>query len=166
MSYAIESARGRLKRVGKSPLTGFYEGICPDTVETCLKRLEHAAGANYLINLQFYTMNDDIYAFMMVVNEGGRIVGNGLGSLHRLNSNSTKIIYEAPRYSARDVVLGALLLLGLVVVGLLEGVRPADKCWLLLIALLFIVPLLRRQHQRYSTAKQMLEFVRSALQIA
>ncbi len=166
MSFAIEKPRGQLNRVGKSPLTEFYEGVCPESVETCLKRLEHAAGTNHLINLRFYPMTDDIHAFMLVVTAGGRVFGNGLGSLHRLDGSSTKVIYEAPRYSLRDVLVGVLILSGLVVLGLLDGIRPADKGWLLLIAILFIVPLLRRQHQRYTTANQMLDFVRSALQIS
>jgi hypothetical protein len=165
MSLGIQKPKGRLTRVGTSPLTAFYEGICFDNVENCIKQLERAAGIHHAISLRLYPMSEDIQAFMMVVTVGGMVVGNGLGSLHRLDGSTTKVICEAPRYSPRDVLVGVVILLGIIALALMNNVTPANKCVFLLIAVVVILPFLRRQYRRYTSANEMLEFVKSALHI-
>ncbi len=103
--------------------------------------------------------------FLIVKTVAGRIVSNGLGSLHRLDGSMTGVICEVPRFSRRDVLLGVILFVGAMLLALFAELRPLDRVLLVAIALLFAAPLVRREYYRAIYARELLAFVRTALSV-
>jgi hypothetical protein len=132
-------------------------------LEDCTGYLQQAADRDFTINLRLYPMSQDITGFLIVKSVAGRIVTNGLGSLHRLDGNLTRIVCEVPRFSRRAVVLGVLFFLGAIALALLPGFHLADRVILIALALLFAAPAVRREYYRHVYAHELLAFVKMAL---
>jgi hypothetical protein len=125
--------------------------------------LERAAERDFTVNLRFYPLNKDIMGFLIVRTVAGRIVSNGLGSLHRLDGGMTRIICEVPRFSRRDVLLSVALFVGAILLALFAELPSLDRILLVALAMLFAVPLARREYYRSVHARELLAFVRTAL---
>jgi hypothetical protein len=154
---------GFLHKVGASPLSVFYQGVTRLSLEDCSSQLETAASRDFTINLRLYPMSNDVTGFLIVKSVAGRIVTNGLGSLHRLDSGLTRIICEVPRFSWRAILFGLVFFLGAITLALLPGFRPTDRVLLIAIALLFAAPAVRREYYRHVYAHELLAFVKIAL---
>jgi hypothetical protein len=158
--------QGDFHQVGSSPLSIFFQGTSRCVLEDCVGLLEHAAEQDFTINLRVYPMSKDITGFLIVKTVTGRIVTNGLGSLHRLDSGMTRVICEVPRFSRRDVLLGLIFLIGAMLLALFAELRPLDRLLLVGIALLFPARLIRREYYRQVYAHELLGFIRRALSIS
>ena len=156
-------AQHNFQRVGSSPLSGFFQGASRCPLEDCVSLLERAAEQDFTVNLRFYPMSKDIMGFLIVKTVAGRIVSNGLGSLHRLDGSMTRVICEVPRFSRRDILLGVLLFVGAILLALFAELRPMDRILLVVIALLVAAPVIRREYYRHIHARELLAFVRTAL---
>jgi hypothetical protein len=155
-----------LHRVGTSPLSIFYQGVSRLSLEDCTHYLEKAAERDFTVNLRLYPMSKDIMGFLIVKSNGGRIVTNGLGSLHRLDGGPTRVICEVPRFSRQAMVLGLLFFAGALVLALFADVRPLDRVLLIGAALLLAAPAVRREYYRNVYGHQLLDFVKVALSAA
>jgi hypothetical protein len=151
------------QRVGSSPLSIFFQGTSRCALEECVSLLERAAERDFTVNLRFYPLSKDIMGFLIVRTVAGRIVSNGLGSLHRLDGTMTRVICEVPRFSRRDILSGLLLFIGAILLALFAELRLSDRVLLAAIALLFAAPLVRREYYRHIHARELLAFVRTAL---
>jgi hypothetical protein len=152
-----------LRRVGTSPLSIFYQGVSHLSLEDCTHYLEKAAERDFTINLRLYPMSKDIMGFLIVKSNAGRIVTNGLGSLHRLDGGPTRVICEVPRFSRQTIMLGLLFVAGALALALFAEVRPMDRVLLIGVALVFAAPVVKREYYRSLYGHQLLDFVKVAL---
>ena len=154
-----------LRRVGASPLSIFYQGVSRLSLEDCTRYLEQAAENDFTISLRLYPMSKDIMGFLIVKSNAGRIVSNGLGSLHRLDGGPTRVICEVPRFSRQTIVLGLFFFSIALALALFANLRPMDRVLLVAAALLFAAPAVRREYYRHLYGHQLLDFVRMALSV-